>query len=89
MNSNENWDLQIDPAVHKFLTEIPRKDAARILLVIRELPTDPFYGDIQKMRGEENIWRKRIGACRIRYEVLPEIKIIHVFRTERRTSKTY
>jgi len=89
MNSSKNWVLQIDPIVLKFLSKIPRHDAERILLTIEELPANPFSGDIQKMSGEENIWRKRIGAYRVRFEILKAEKVIHVFRAERRTSKTY
>ena len=90
MNSKENWALQIDPVVYKFLKKVPRKDAERILFVIEsELSENPFSGDIQKMGGEQNTWRRRIGAYRIKFEVIKEEKTIHVFRVERRTSKTY
>jgi mRNA-degrading endonuclease RelE of RelBE toxin-antitoxin system len=41
------------------------------------------------MKGEENVWRRRAGAYRIFYELIPKTKIIYVFRVERRTSKTY
>ena len=59
------------------------------MAVINELATNPFVGDIQKMKGEENIWRKRVGSYRVRYEIIKEEKVVHVFRVERRTSKTY
>ncbi len=89
MSSNKNWVLQIDGAVYKFLARISRRDAERILLAIQALPDDPFQGDIQKMRGEENVWRRRVGSYRIRYELVPPEKVIHVFLAERRTSNSY
>jgi len=89
MNSNENWVLQVDPVVYKFLKKIPRREAERILATVNDLPRDPFYGDIQKMGGEKNVWRRRIGSYRIKYEVIPQERVIHVFRAERRTSRTY
>ena len=89
MNSGKNWVLYIDDSVYKFLAKIPRKNAEHILSVIQNLPTDPFHGDIQKMKGEQNVWRRRIGAYRIRYEIIPTEKIIHVFLAERRTSSSY
>lgn len=62
MNSKENWVLQVDPAVYKYLKKIPRQDAERILFVIeKELPENPFSGDIQKMGGEVDTWRRRVG----------------------------
>jgi len=41
------------------------------------------------MRGEENIWRRRVGAFRVFYELLPQEKVVYVFHVKRRTSKTY
>ena len=89
MNSKKNWILQVDPSVFKYIKKIPRDDAERVLFIIQNLPADPFYGDIQKMKGEQNTWRKRIGVYRIFYEVLNSEKIIHVFNIERRSSNTY
>ena len=89
MNSEKNWGLQIDPAVYKFLKKIPRRDAEGILFAIESLPNDPFYGDIQKMKGEEHAWRRRIGSFRILYELVTAEKLIYVINVERRTSKTY
>jgi len=89
MNSNKDWVLQIDLVVFKTLKKIPRKDAERILFTIENLPLNPFSGDIQKMRDQKNVWRRRIGVYRIFYELVPQSKIISVFWVERRTSKTY
>ena len=89
MDSGKNWDLQIDGAVYGFLNRIRRKDAERVLSIIRGLPEDPFHGDIKKMKGEYNVWRRRIGSYRIRYELLIEERIIHIFLVERRASSSY
>lgn len=89
MNSSRKWVLQIDPAVYKFLSRISRKEAGRLLMVIQDLPEDPFAGDIQKMKGEESVWRRRVGSYRIRYELVLKDRIIYVFLVERRTSSSY
>ena len=89
MNFEKNWILQIDPVVYKFLKKIPRHDAGRILIVIESLPKNPFFGDIQKMKGEKDTWRRRIGAFRIFYEMIAAEKTIHAYKVERRGSKTY
>lgn len=89
MNSPKNWGLQIDPSVFKALKKTPRRDAEAILRSVHLLPADPFFGDIQKMRGEENVWRRRIGDYRIFYKLEVVERVILVFRLERRTSKTY
>jgi len=89
MNSSTGWDLRIDPSVFKTLKKIPKRDAKNLLAVIRILPEDPYYGDVQKMKGEEGAWRRRSGAYRIFYSIKVLNKIILVFKLERRTSKTY
>lgn len=89
MSSRENWDLQVDPSVFKELEKIPSKNVGVILGVIRLLPTNPYFGDIQKMKGEDEAWRRRVGAYRIFYKVKTAEKVILVFHVERRSSKTY
>ena len=81
MNSSENWDLQIDPSVFKELNKIPKNYTKTILEVIKLLPFNPYFGDIQKMKGEKNTWRRRVGAYRIFYKVKISEKIILVFLT--------
>jgi len=89
MNLRQNWDLQIDSNVLKSLKKIPRQNAGAILGVIRLLPIDPYFGDIQKMKGEENSWRRRVGSYRIFYKIKVSEKTILIFKIERRTSHTY
>ncbi len=89
MNSEQSWVLQVDSAVYEFLKRIPRPDAERIFITIESLPDNPFSGDIQKMKGEKDTWRKRVGVFRIFYELVLREKVINVFKVERRTSKTY
>lgn len=88
MSSSANWQIKIRDIVYKQLAKFPRKDRERILKEIEDLPKNPFAGDIQKMEGEDNVWRRRVGAYRIRYEIITSEKVIYVFRAERRTSHT-
>lgn len=89
MSSNENWRLEVDVQVYKDLKRLPKSNIQKILEVIEKLPENPYAGDIQKMKGEVNVWRRRIGEYRMFYEILIKEKVIQVFRVERRTSKTY
>jgi len=89
MLSPKPWVLRIDPDVLRAVRRLPKQDARRIAGAIQILPTNPFLGDIQKMKGQENVWRRRIGAYRLFYKLLDSEKIILVFRLERRTSTTY
>jgi len=89
MNSDENWDLRVDDSVNRHAAKFPKEDKRRIFEVVESLKSDPYAGDIEKLKGEENKWRRRIGDYRIFYKILIDLKIILVFRLERRTSKTY
>lgn len=89
MNSNTIWVLQIDPDISKKLQKFPQKDTKRILAAIEALTFNPYSGDIQKMAGEKNVWRRRIGSYRLFYELILNEKVIHVFHIERRTTTTY
>lgn len=88
-SSNKTWVLQIDPDVLKVLKKFPQKDNKRIVDVISRLTTTPYSGDIQKMKGEKDVWRRRIGSYRLFYEVIQNENTVHVFRVERRTTTTY
>ncbi len=84
-----NWALIVNESVRKTLKRIPRPDAERIIKALEELTINPYAGDIRKMEGEDDTWRRRIGAYRIQYEVLTSERIIRVFEVSRRTSNTY
>ena len=84
-----SWRLIVDRSVSKALKRVPRNVVIRIFSIIEHLPEDPFAGDVEKMEGEENVWRRRVGDYRIFYEVRVKEKMIHVTRVKRRTSKTY
>lgn len=84
-----NWTLIVNSSVRKALKTIPRNDMKRIVDIFEELTINPYAGDIRKMEGEDNIWRRRIGAYRIKYEIQSQQKLIYIFEISRRTSNTY
>jgi len=89
MNLSGGWILKVRDNVYQTLERLPKNDKVKLTRTIEELPADPYRGDIEKMEGELRTWRRRVGAYRIFYELLVEQRTIHVFRVERRTSKTY
>jgi len=81
--------LRIDEKVLKALKKIPKQDTKRITQAIRDLPNDPYAGDVRKVQGERNTWRRRIGEYRIFFEVRQSERYIDVYWVERKGSKTY
>lgn len=83
------WELRIRKSVKKRILNFPKRDQKQILASFKEISLSPYFGDVNKIRGEKNVWRRRTGAYRIFYEIYTDGKFIVVFRIERRTSKTY
>lgn len=68
---------------------MPREEQDRIQEALDELSENPYSGDIIKLGGEENLWRRRIGAYRIKFQIKVDDRIVFVYEVERRASKTY
>lgn len=83
------WDYRLTRQAFKNLRKFPRKEQERIFDVLEEMKTNPLFGDIAKLGGEENVWRKRIGNYRLKYRLLVNEKIIDIYDIERRASNTY
>ncbi|OHA20632.1 MAG: hypothetical protein A2836_01310 [Candidatus Taylorbacteria bacterium RIFCSPHIGHO2_01_FULL_45_63] len=85
-----SWRVFVASSATKFVQRLPRKDATRIKFVLeKELSRDPYAGDIKKLAGEDNVWRRRVGSYRIFFEVYPVFQEVRVFDIERRGSNTY
>ena len=89
MSLNQNWELKIDKIIFKKLSRLPKKDVERIFVTIEFLAQNPYSGDIEKIKGEDNSWRRRVGNYRIFYDIKQDERIVQVTWVERRTSKTY
>jgi mRNA-degrading endonuclease RelE of RelBE toxin-antitoxin system len=50
---------------------------------------DPFSGDIIKLEGENNRWRRRVGGYRIFFTIDTSLSTVAVNAIVRRTSTTY
>ena len=84
-----NWVLILDDDAKRQLSKIPKEEALHIGRAIDEIVIDPYFGDIQKIKGEKETWRKRVGSYRILYELYKVQGVVYVFEIKRRTSKTY
>ena len=84
-----SWVSIIDSRARKDLKRIPKEIAKHIVDAIAAFSDNPYAGDIEKLEGEIHMWRRRIGAFRITYEVDAKEKIIRIFKIKRRTSTTY
>ena len=84
-----SWSIEITKNTKKELAKIPAKQNSQISITIDQLSIDPYAGDIQKIEGEKDVWRRRVGSYRIFYEIFQKEKAILIFKIKRRTSHTY
>ena len=89
MYSGESWGLEIEPDVYRTTKRWSPDDKRRVFDAVRMLAENPYAGDIEKLKGEENRWRRRIGAYRIFYRVYQQNRKVLVVQVKRRGSHTY
>ena len=70
----------------KKLPETYRRRIVDFLLILRENPVPAEYYDVKKLKGHKDTYRARIGDLRIIYEVLWDLKRVHVLVIEHRES---
>lgn len=82
-----NLRLIITTEAEKQFSCFPKGDRVRLFTALREMAENPFSGNVRKLHGAKTIWRRRVGAYRILYEL--SSNSVFVYRIERRTSNTY
>mgnify|MGYP005839932439 CR=1 FL=1 len=68
----------------KRLSEKLRRRIVEFLLFLRENPVPAEYYDVKKLGGYRDTYRARIGDVRVVYEILWDLKRVHVLAVERR-----
>ena len=70
----------------KKLPEHYKRRIIELLLILRENPVPAEYYDVKKLKGYTDTYRARIGDVRIIYEILWNLKRVHVLLIEPRES---
>jgi len=68
------------------LSEHYKRRIVELLMIFRENPVPAEYYDIKKLKGHTNTYRARIGDTRVIYEILWDLKRVHVLLIEPRES---
>ena len=83
------WTVLVASAARKQLAKTPASDQPRIVAALQSMFGDAFSGDILKLQGMENRWRRRVGNYRIFFAVDTATRTVSVSAIVRRTSNTY
>ena len=62
-------NILVARAAQKQFARFPARDRGKIGAALRSLEAGPFSGDIIKLEGAGNRWRRRIGNYRIFFSV--------------------
>ncbi len=91
MSSEEKkpWFVALTAPARKHLKRIPPGDQARVYAAIEGMKKDPLQGDVRKLHGGLEGFRRRVGDWRIFFDVYPTEGQIVITGIERRTSTTY
>ena len=87
--AEKNWLVVLAGPARKSLKRIPPHDRARLRAAIDEMEENPLHGDIRKLQGGREGFRRRIGDWRIFFDLYPDEGRVVVTGIERRTSTTY
>jgi mRNA interferase RelE/StbE len=82
------WELVVEKGAAKRLQRFPKNDQKRMATALIEMESDPFSGDMVKLKGTAG-FRRRVGAFRILFDLNLELRRVEVTDIARRTSTTY
>jgi mRNA interferase RelE/StbE len=83
------WNLSITGPAQKDFKRLPPKDQGRVKAALISMESDPFKGDLKRLKGKETAWRRRVGNYRIIYDLYFDEHLIVIQGILRRTSITY
>ena len=83
------FQVIVSQKARKAIKKLPKHNKYRVielLLIFRENPAPAEYYDIKKLKGHTDTYRARIGDMRVIYEILWDLKKVHVLLIEPRES---
>lgn len=72
--------VQFKPAAMRQFEKPPREVQKRVARRVEALGDDPFPPGCKRLAGSPDVWRARIGDCRLVYQVQKEILLILVVK---------
>lgn len=74
------YRIEIKDSAAKSLKGLPSEQQRRIRLKINLLAENPYSPSTRKLKGEESVYRLRVGDYRVVYEVLEQTITVLVLR---------
>jgi len=74
------YQVLLQPRARRDIEKLPNTVRERIAVAIDGLSDNPRRSGVKKLQGDENLWRIRVGAYRIVYEIHDERLTVLVIR---------
>lgn len=84
-----NWRITLAKSAEKQFGRLPTPETQRISQALDAMQANPLGGDVVKLGGMKNAWRRRVGSYRIIFELVAERNIVFIHDIARRTTTTY
>lgn len=78
------YAVQFKPSAHKALMKLERAVQRRLIQAADALADDPRPPGVEKLKGDDNLWRVRVGTWRTVYEIHDRRLIVLVLRVAHR-----
>ena len=63
------YSIEISSSAEKYLIRLNESIRNRILDALIQMSMDPLSGNVKKLKGRKNCYRRRIGNLRILFEI--------------------
>lgn len=74
------YTVVLSSHARRALRKLARSVQERVIVALELLKADPRPPKAVKLKGEDNVWRIRVGDYRIIYEVIDEDLVVWVVR---------
>jgi mRNA interferase RelE/StbE len=78
------YTVELSNPAKKDLAKLSPENQIRITKALRKLAQDPRPMGVEKLQGEQNAYRIRVGDYRVLYEIHDTVLLVLVFRVRHR-----
>ena len=78
------YKVTVKKSAAKALSKLSKQMANRLIPAIKALGEEPRPVGCKKLQGEEDLWRIRVGDCRVVYSIEDTIMIVDVLQIAHR-----
>jgi mRNA interferase RelE/StbE len=79
-----SYKIEVSRTAEKQIRKLAKTDQVRVLRAILDLATAPRPRGCRKLRGYEDVYRIRVGTCRVLYSIDKKKVLIIILKVGKR-----